>query len=205
MQNRADTPPPRTPGGLGMGGAYCPPVPPWGATTPPPFPEAPPPPPATPRVSAKMQAAAGQPLAKSPKAGNGGQLQWVMKCVPSGPLLGKLALAAMLLSILPASLFPNAARGLIVMTDAAEEVGSAAGRIGTAGANVSTSAAKLVSAVTDGSIGLVEAAWRGVDLLDVQVLGSTGRFFVEDEDDLARLPPGAGGPAGTAARAGVFR
>ncbi|CAK0819575.1 unnamed protein product [Prorocentrum cordatum] len=89
----------------------------------------------------------------------------------------------MALSILPASLFPNAARGLIVMTDVAEEVGSAAGRIVTAGANVSTSAAKLVSAVTDGSIGLVEAAWRGVDLLDVQVLGSTGRFFVEDEDD----------------------
>ncbi|CAK0868950.1 unnamed protein product [Prorocentrum cordatum] len=183
MQNRADTPPPRTPGGLGMGGAYYPPVPPWGATTPPPFPEVPPLPPATPKVSAKMQAAAGKPLAKSLSAGKGDQLQWVMKCVPSGPLLGKLVLAAMLLRILPASLFPNAARGLIVMTDVAEEVGSAAGRIVTAGANVSTSAAKLVSAVTDGSIGLVEAAWRGVDLLDVQVLGSTGRFSVEDEND----------------------
>eukprot|EP00959_Pyramimonas_sp_CCMP1952_P347946 7288287-Pyramimonas_sp.AAC.1 len=69
------------------------------------------------------------------------------------------------------------------MTDVAEEVGSAAGRIVTAGANVSTSAAKLVSAVTDGSTGLVEAARRGVDLLDVQELGSTGRFFVENEDD----------------------
>ncbi|CAK0877916.1 unnamed protein product, partial [Prorocentrum cordatum] len=144
---------------------------------------APPLPPATPMVSAKMQAAAGKPLAKSLKAGKGGQLQWVMKCAPSGPLLGKLALAAMVLSIPPASLFPNAARGLIVMTDVAKEVGPAAGRIVTAGANVSTSAAKLASAATDGSIGLVEAAWRGVDLLDVQVLGSTGRFFVEDEDD----------------------
>ncbi|CAK0907872.1 unnamed protein product [Prorocentrum cordatum] len=56
------------------------------------------------------------------------------------------------------------------------------------GANVSTSAAKHVSAVADGSIGLVEAAWRGVDLLDVHAQGSTGRFFVEDEDDWPAFP-----------------
>ncbi|CAK0881855.1 unnamed protein product [Prorocentrum cordatum] len=134
-------------------------------------------------ASAKMQAAAGRSLAKSLKSGKGGQLQWLMKCAPSGPLLGKLVLAAVLLGILPASLFPTTARGLVAMTDVAEEVGAAAGKIVTAGATVSTSVAKLGSAVTDGSIGLVEAAWRGVDLMDVHVQGSTGRFFVEDEDD----------------------
>eukprot|EP00959_Pyramimonas_sp_CCMP1952_P077229 1614350-Pyramimonas_sp.AAC.1 len=64
---------------------------------PPPFPGAPPLPPTTPKASAKVQAAAGKSFGKSLKAGKSGQLQRLMNCAPSGPLLGTLVLAAMLL------------------------------------------------------------------------------------------------------------
>ena len=47
---------------------------------------------------------------------------------------------------------------------------------------MSSSAVKSVAAVTDGSIGVAEAAWRGVDLLEVEIQGNTGRIFVEGED-----------------------
>ncbi|CAK0808809.1 unnamed protein product [Prorocentrum cordatum] len=158
MTSRVDTPPP-------LGPFEIPPAPPWTSPAPPPRVKAPP----------------GARAAASPNQKKG-LIMGMMKRLPTGSAFFRVLLAILFFSAFPACLFPNTSRSLIVLTDVAEEVGTAGGRIIAAAASVSTSAAKFVTAVTDGSIGVVEAAWRGVDLLDVEAHGSSGRLFVEVED-----------------------
>ncbi|CAK0900609.1 unnamed protein product [Prorocentrum cordatum] len=82
---------------------------------------------------------------------------------------------------LPSALFPGAVRGL------AQEAGSAAGEMVAAGADVGTGAAKFASAFAGGSVGVVEAAWRGMCLLGADIAGSSGRVFVVGKDRRADL------------------
>ena len=91
------------------------------------------------------------------------------------------------LAILPAALFPTATRAVRAATDLVEGVGGAANRVLASGANVTDSAARFVAAITDGSLSLGETAWRGYDLLNVSAACSSGRLFLDAEEDIEAL------------------
>ena len=90
---------------------------------------------------------------------------------------------AVLALLVPAAWSPLLARTVTVAADVAEEVGGAAGRMMGAGANVSSSAARIFSAITDNTLNFAETAWEGIDLTNVSVQSSAGRFFFDGQDD----------------------
>ena len=78
---------------------------------------------------------------------------------------------------------PLFVRSLTIASDVVEEVGGAAGRMMGAGANVSSSAARIFSALTGNALSLAETAWDGIDLANVSVNSSAGRFFFDGNED----------------------
>ena len=92
-----------------------------------------------------------------------------------------------MLAVLPGALFPSAARGVNAVTDVVEDMGGAASKVFTSGANVTDSAARFVTAITDGTLTLGETAWRGFDLRNISAACRAGRLFLDPDEDIPEL------------------
>ena len=123
-------------------------------------------------------------------------LAWFVSIGKVFSLLGQcwlpLVLLFFLAAVCPAYVFPNLARGADAAVGLVEDVADAGGTVALAAKNLTLAVSNVALSLARNSMGLVDEAWSGVDLVDCTLDVTGGRYVVDSAIPDRRGDPESG-------------